>query len=108
MLKRVVAIVLCMMLTGCFSYTLRSSTAGDGVVHQGRGSALFWGLRGVQRHAHECPEGMAYARTYQPWWSFIVATLTIGIVTPWRSQYECAREASPPATPARPASRPHR
>ena len=96
------------LLSGCYGYSIRSSAAGDGVMHRGRGSALFWGLKSVNRNAHQCLHGMAYARTYQPAWSFIVALLTAGIVTPWRSNYECVRDPNAvgqdgvftPATPA--------
>lgn len=99
MLRRGATVGLCILLTGCFSYTLRTSATGDGIIRRGRGAALFWGLKGVRRDAHECRDGIAYSRTYQPWWSVIVATLTFGVVTPWRSQYECVNDPFADPTP---------
>lgn len=99
-----------LLLSGCYSYSVATGVPSTGTIRVGRGSVLFWGLMGVHRPAPQCPHGLSYMKTWQPWWSVIVRDLTLGIVTPWRAEYECALGQAPttpvqpsPAPPAQPA-----
>lgn len=77
------------LVSGCYSYTVQTGAQPAGPVQRGRGVVLFWGLRGTDHHT-PCAYGAAWSETYQPWWSPVVSVLTVGIATPWRSEYQCA------------------
>jgi hypothetical protein len=85
------ALSLALATTGCFRYGVSSNVRSDGVVHKQSGPILFWGLSGQDKASPECPNGVASAHSYMPWWGGAGALFTLGIATPWRLEYECAR-----------------
>ena len=87
----ILLLALSVSATGCYRYSITArDVPSDGEKHLGRGVLFFWGMVGTRRYA-KC-EGRALAKvsTFQPWWSFFVSAITFGIVTPWRSTYQCA------------------
>lgn len=107
-MKRILlAAVAITMITGCYNAKITAPVRQGGVKHADTGASLFWGLTNTSSEALECPGGMAYAETYQPWWGVLFVTpLTVGIVTPIKKVWICAEPggvaAAPPAAAAAP------
>ncbi len=94
------AVRLLMMLvilgsSGCYRYGVSSGAASDGVLRQQRGPTFLWGLVGQDKLAGQCDAGLARSESYMPWWGGIVGTLTVGLIVPWRVDYECVQPTVP-------------
>lgn len=108
MKRLLLAAVAISLMTGCYNAKITAPVRQGGVKHSDTGASLFWGLTNTSAQALECPGGMAYAETYQPWWGVLfVQPLTIGIVTPIKKVWICAEAGGPVgAAPAAPATAP--
>jgi hypothetical protein len=54
------------------------------------GVSWFWGISNSVSDAQQCRKGLAEVETWFPWYTYIVAPLTIGIVTPIKKAWTCA------------------
>lgn len=85
------AVSLC---TGCYNAKINAPIrrqTGEGAKHVDTSVSLFWGATNTTSDAIECTAGLAYAEVYHPWWGqFLVAPLTLGIITPIRKVWICA------------------
>lgn len=88
---RMVSLLAVLLGTGCYSYGVNTGAASDGVVRRQRGPTFLWGLVGQQKNATHCNAGVAQSESYMPWWGGIVGVLTVGLVVPWRVDYECVQ-----------------
>lgn len=96
------ALLAFVLLTGCYNAKMKAPVTPTGEKYSDTGVSFFWGMTNTTTIAAECPHGMAYAEVYHPWWGvFIVAPLTLGIITPLRKVYQCAAPAAA-ASPAGP------
>jgi hypothetical protein len=86
---------------GCYTGRMTTRAARGSEVYAHSGASLLWGLTTVYIAADECPNGLAQAETHFPWWGYIVAPLTVGIVVPIRTEYTCV--AGPAPAPVAPA-----
>ena len=90
-MKRLAIAVACVALSsGCFSSTMRSGVRGNGDKESRLGFSLIYGLTGIDHAAPECDDGLAWVETHMPWWGGFVTGLTVGLVTPVATEYECA------------------
>jgi hypothetical protein len=80
--------MIALMLNGCYAARI-NSRAARGETYNYAGASLLWGLTSTETDANECPNGMAYAATYFPWWGYFVAGITVGIIVPIRKEYTC-------------------
>lgn len=82
------ALALCVLLQGCFSSIVRAA-GPSGSRHSSAGASLFWGITTPTHGAKQCPAGLKEVEMYRPWYSYLVAVVTLGIVTPITSEWEC-------------------
>jgi len=54
------------------------------------GISFLYGISSVTTVAAECTNGLAETNTSLPWWGVLVAGITVGLITPWETQYQCA------------------
>lgn len=87
----VLACVLLVSSLGCFTAGVSSPVARLGDERGASGVTWFWGLTSTVKYAEECRTGLAEVKTWVPWYAYIVSPLTLGIVTPMRQEYICAR-----------------
>ncbi|MCD6496963.1 MAG: hypothetical protein J7M25_01500 [Deltaproteobacteria bacterium] len=86
---------------GCYGASVYSSGArGDGIVRRSTGISWAWGLTTTTTRAFACRQGLAYVKTYWPWWAWAVQWFTGGIVTPITKEYMCSAGPAPMAAPA--------
>jgi hypothetical protein len=78
------------LASGCFAYGVHSPARPQVVSQTQLGVTFLWGLVGTDVFTSQCPTGLSYVRTYQPWWGFVVTAVTIGIVTPWQGEWSCS------------------
>jgi hypothetical protein len=76
-------------LPGCYTAGVESPVQ-RGARHHDVGVSWFWGLTPTVADAQECRRGLAEVRTWLPWYAYIVAPLTLGIVTPMKKKWTCA------------------
>lgn len=88
------AVVLCLLLSGCFRVVVDSPAARTGQHGDGSGVS-FLGLTTVTTDARECTYGIAKVETYMPFWGWLLALVTAGIVPGMTAQYHCAAPPSP-------------
>lgn len=93
-------LIACVLLSGCYSYSVRTNLP-PGQTESRLGVTLVGGLIGTEASPN-CPNGLAYSETHAPWWGFLVASLTIGIVVPWRAEWACAAGPVAPVVPPPP------
>lgn len=88
-MKRVV-ILLCSaaLLQGCFSSVVRAN-GPRGERYSSAGASLFWGITTPTHGAKQCQYGLREVEMWRPWYSYFIAAITIGIVTPITSEWEC-------------------
>ena len=89
------------LLQGCFSSVVRA-TGPHGTQHSSGGASLFWGISTPTHGATECSNGLKEVQMYRPWYSYLVALITLGIVTPITSQWECMGGPTNAAVPLPP------
>lgn len=77
-----------LLFSGCFSSIVRA-TGPSGSQHSSMGASLFWGITTPVHGATECQYGLKEVEMYRPWYSYLLATITLGIVTPITSTWEC-------------------
>lgn len=76
--------------TGCYTARVVSRAPAGVQGQRDHGAILFWGMWGSRTDAYECREGLAEVATWTPWYGYIVAPLTLGIVSPVVKSYRCA------------------
>lgn len=81
--------VLFLVSTGCMTAGVNSPASRAGTRRSDTGVIWFWGITDAVKYAEECTSGLAEVRTQLPWYSYIVAPLTLGIVNPVNRQYYC-------------------
>ena len=108
MKQHLLATLALLTVTGCYNAKITAPVQQGGVKHADTGVSLFWGITNTSAEAIECPAGMAYTETFQPWWGVMfVQPLTLGIVTPIKKVWICVNPtAAPPAAPAAPGGAP--
>lgn len=90
-------------LTGCYR-TVVIDTPAVRAGTKGEDTGVSWfGVTSVNTQAGLCTQGIARAETYMPFWAGLVSVVTLGIVAPMTTQYECAVKSEAPA-PAQPAA----
>ena len=100
----IVACLAMLSLQGCFSSAVRAS-GPSGSRHSSAGASLFWGITTPTHGATQCTNGLKEVEMYRPWYSYLVALVTIGIVTPITSQWECMGDSqAAPIAPIAPAA----
>lgn len=82
------ALLATFLLQGCFSSVVRA-TGPAGSEHSSAGASLFWGITTPTHGATQCANGLREVEMYRPWYSYLVAVVTLGIVTPITSRWEC-------------------
>ena len=89
-MRRLPALLFVLALqSACYMHTVEirpwrdEPYASDTQVH------FFWGITGVTTPAPVCQRGLERAVFYMPWWGFIVAPITLGIVVPTTVDYVC-------------------
>ncbi len=89
-MKRSVLVVVCsaFLLQGCFSSVVRAK-GPRGERYKSAGASLFWGITTPTHGAKQCDFGLREVEMWRPWYSYLVALITIGIVTPITSEWEC-------------------
>lgn len=89
-MKRSVLAVVCSasLLQGCFSSVVRAN-GPRGERYKSAGASLFWGITTPTHGAKQCNNGLKEVEMWRPWYSYLVALVTIGIVTPITSEWEC-------------------
>ncbi|MGV3625926.1 MAG: hypothetical protein ACO1OB_34270 [Archangium sp.] len=105
-MKKNVFIVACaaFLLQGCFSSVVRAN-GPRGERYSSAGASLFWGITTPTHGAKQCPNGLREVEMWRPWYSYLVSLVTIGIVTPITSEWECMGSPPPIVVPA-PAAAP--
>jgi hypothetical protein len=84
---------------GCFRTVIRAGGVLDpSGQHSQYANNYVMGLVPATFNVDKCVNGLAYVRSFKPWWSPIVSVLTIGLVSPSRIKYTCVA-APPPAAP---------
>lgn len=76
-------------LTGCYHAVARSGQQA-GAEETRTGWNLFWGLFDANFDITNCPNGIAYAEVWHPWWGFVPEIITLGIAAPQRLTYVCS------------------
>jgi hypothetical protein len=76
-------------LPGCYTARVESPVQ-RGSRNDDVGITWFWGLTTTTADAQECRKGLAEVTTWLPWYAYIVAPLTFGIVTPMKKKWSCA------------------
>jgi len=76
-------------LPGCFTAGVEATVA-RGSRHSDVGWTWFWGVSNTITDAQQCRKGLAEVETWLPWYAYLIAPLTFGIVTPIKKQYVCA------------------
>ena len=92
---RLLSLVAVLVGTGCYRYGVNTGAASDGVLRAQRGPTFLWGLVGQEKQAPQCESGVARTESKMPWWGGLVGALTVGLVVPWKVEYECARPSVP-------------
>lgn len=95
-MNKLLVLALSMLLQGCFSSVVRAS-GPSGKTYSSAGASLFWGITTPTHGATQCQYGLKEVEMWRPWYSYLVAGITLGIVTPITSSWECM---GPPAAPA--------
>jgi hypothetical protein len=75
---------------GCFTAGVSSSASREGSHKSDTGVVWFWGITDAVKNAEECTGGLAEVKTQIPWYTYIVAPLTFGIISPVNRQYYCS------------------
>jgi hypothetical protein len=90
--------VLCgaLLLQGCFSSVVRAN-GPHGPRYSSAGASLFWGITTPTHGAKQCQAGLKEVEMWRPWYSYLVAVVTLGIVTPITSEWECMGTVDQPA-----------
>lgn len=103
MKTRVVAVLAAsVLLQGCFSSVVRAQ-GPRGERYSSAGASLFWGITTPTHGAKQCAYGLREVEMWRPWYSYLVAVVTVGIVTPITSEWECmGGPANAPMTPPPP------
>jgi hypothetical protein len=96
MQRFIVVALICLFGSGCFTARIATRAPTSSVVDGRTSVSLFWGITSTEGTADECPAGLAWAQTHMPWYSPIIATVTVGIVTFIRTEWACVA-----ATPLR-------
>ncbi len=84
----VLAVLTALLLQGCFSSIVRAN-GPSGSRHSSAGASLFWGITTPTHGATQCTNGLKEVEMYRPWYSYLIALITIGIVTPITREWEC-------------------
>ena len=88
--RSLVAVLLCVSLSGCLGSTLRTpAPKGEQVGHR-MNVTLLWGLKPTIVDANECKNGVAATAQVWPIWGVAVAWLTFLLVVPTYNAYDCA------------------
>ena len=105
MKTRLVAFACCVvLLQGCFSSIVRAN-GPSGERYSSMGASLFWGITTPTHGAKQCAYGLREVEMWRPWYSYLLAVITIGIVTPITTEWECmggpaqAVQVAPPSAP---------
>lgn len=98
MKKLMVVACSALFLQGCFSSVVRAN-GPRGERYSSAGASLFWGITTPTHGAKQCSNGLREVEMWRPWYSYLVALVTIGIVTPITSEWECMGEAVNAAVP---------
>jgi hypothetical protein len=77
-----------LLLQGCFSSIVRVN-GPRGERYSSAGASLFWGITTPTHGAKQCAYGLKEVEMWRPWYSYFIALITIGIVTPITSEWEC-------------------
>ncbi|MFT3713186.1 MAG: hypothetical protein QM817_36490 [Archangium sp.] len=77
-----------LLLQGCFSSVVRAN-GPNGQRYSSAGASLFWGITTPTHGAKQCQYGLKEVEMWRPWYSYLIAVITIGIVTPITSEWEC-------------------
>ena len=88
MKKLIVVACSAVLLQGCFSSVVRAN-GPRGERYSSAGASLFWGITTPTHGAKQCPNGLREVEMWRPWYSYLVALVTVGIVTPITSEWEC-------------------
>jgi hypothetical protein len=91
-MRRLISITALLALCNCYAARVIGPGTG-GTVQNEAGASLLWGLTSTESQAIECEHGLKSVATYFPWWGYIVATVTVGIVVPIRKEYTCLSAA---------------
>jgi hypothetical protein len=81
-------LALAVLSQGCFSSIVRA-TGPAGRSYSSAGASLFWGITTPTHGATECQFGLKQVEMWRPWYSYLVAAITLGIVTPITSEWQC-------------------
>ena len=97
-----------LLLQGCFSSIVRVNNGPHGERYSSAGASLFWGVTTPTHGAKQCAYGLREVEMWRPWYSYLVALVTIGIVTPITSEWEClgAPMTGAPANASMPVNAP--
>ena len=79
-----------LLATSCYTAGVNSPVARAGHEHSDTGVVWFWGISDADLYAEECQAGLAQVVTGFPWYTYVVAPLTFGIITPVSRKYYCA------------------
>lgn len=85
-----VALVLCISMSGCLASTLHTPATHSREVDSRLNVTLLWGLKPTRVDAKECENGVASSVTVWPIWGAIVAYLTFLLIVPTYTAYTCA------------------
>ncbi len=103
--KRLMLVAVVMLNSSCFmARVVAKGPAGEH--HSNTGVSLFWGLTSTESDADECPNGLQRVATYHPWYTWLLSTITIGIVTPIVKDYTCMAGVAPQTVIIAPLSNP--
>lgn len=83
-----------LLLQGCFSSVVRAN-GPRGERYSSAGASLFWGITTPTHGAKQCSNGLREVEMWRPWYSYFVAAITLGIVTPITSEWECMGSPAP-------------
>lgn len=89
MKSKLFVVALCsLLMQGCFSSIVRAN-GPNGERYSSAGASLFWGITTPTHGAKQCQFGLKEVEMWRPWYSYLIALITIGIVTPITSEWEC-------------------
>jgi hypothetical protein len=88
MKNKLVLLACALLMQGCFSSIVRAN-GPRGDRYSSAGASLFWGITTPTHGAKQCQYGLKEVEMWRPWYSYLVGIVTIGIVTPITSEWEC-------------------
>jgi hypothetical protein len=96
---RVLVASVLLSLAGCYNTVIRSGPPGQMAPVEATTFNFAWGITTAGVYTPECTSGVSKVEVYTPWWNYLLAPVTIGIVSGHITEYTCTPSAQAVAPP---------